>query len=376
MIETPASIHSFQNSLLPLWSVLRLGLLRPLSGILHQQSSTYWGSNFSLGFQRPAKAKHPVTTLRAKGFPAAKGCFMRHSNRFRAAVWLFLLLVFHTSEVEAQNARQATVKKSCLWRVVSRDSTVYLLGSVHLLKSGSYPLSDAMERAFGDSSKLVLEVNLDSLDSPDAQQMILAKALLPEGKTLTEILSPATYQAVQQKVEALGLDIEALKRMKPWFLSLSLVAMKMQQLGYNAQHGVDRHFFERARKAKKDVLGLETADFQLNLLDSLPAKAQEESLLQTMKELDQFETEFEEIMSAWAAGQEKQLNDLLLASFKEYPDIYEKLILERNRNWLPKIESHLQGGNKTLVVVGAAHLVGHDGVVELLKQKGYSVEQL
>jgi uncharacterized protein len=139
---------------------------------------------------------------------------------------------------------------------------------------------------------------------------------------------------------------------------------------------VDRHFFERARKAKKDVLWLETADFQLNLLDSLPAKTQEESLLQTLKELDQFETEFEQIMRAWATGQEKQLNDLLLASFKEYPDIYAKLISERNRSWLPKIEGHFQGGNKTLIVVGAAHLVGPDGVVELLKKKGYSVEQL
>jgi uncharacterized protein len=300
---------------------------------------------------------------------------MRHRNRFHGTVWLLLLLVFSGSETTAQNARQA-VKKSCLWKAVSRDSTVYLLGSVHLLKPDIYPLSEAMEQAFVDSSKLVLEVNLDSLNSPDAQRIVLAKALLPAGKTLTEILSPATYQAVRQKVEALGLDIEALKRMKPWFLSLSLVTLKMQQLGYEAQHGVDRHFFERAKKMKKDVLGLETADFQLNLLDSLPAKTQEESLLQTLKELDQFETEFEQIMHAWATGQEKQLSNLLLESFKEYPDIYAKLISERNRNWLPKIESHLQGGIKTLVVVGAAHLVGRDGVVELLKQKGYSVEQL
>ena len=298
-----------------------------------------------------------------------------HHSRFHRAGWLLLLLFFTTSESAAQNVIQAPVK-SCLWKVVSKDSTIYLLGSVHLLKSDAYPLGQVIEQAFGDSTKLVLEVNLDSLNSPDAQQMMLTKALLPEGKTLNETLSPATYQAVQQKVEALGLDIEALKRMKPWFLSLSLVAMKMQQLGYDAQHGVDRHFFDRARKAKKEVLGLETADFQLNLLDSLSAKTQEESLLQTLKELDQFETDFEQVVRAWAAGQEKQLDSLLLESFKEYPDIYAKLISERNRNWLPKIESHFRDGNKTLVVVGAAHLVGRDGVVELLKQKGYSVEQL
>ena len=122
------------------------------------------------------------------------------------------------------------------------------------------------------------------------------------------------------------------------------------------------------RKANKEVLGLETAEFQIDLLDGLPAKTQEESLLQTLKELDQFEAEFEQLVRAWASGQEKQLDNLLLQSFKEYPDVYAKLISERNRNWLPKIESHLQGGNKTLVVVGAAHLVGRDGVVELLKQ--------
>ena len=159
---------------------------------------------------------------------------MRHKNRFHGTVWLLLLLLVRSVQVAGQNAGQAPVK-SCLWRVVSKDSTVYLLGSVHLLKSDAYPLSQAIEQAFVNSTKLVLEVNLDSLNSPDAQQMVLAKALLPGGKTLSETLSPATYQAVQQKVEAMGLNIEALKRMKPWFLSLSLVAMKMQQLGYDAR---------------------------------------------------------------------------------------------------------------------------------------------
>jgi uncharacterized protein YbaP (TraB family) len=300
---------------------------------------------------------------------------MHQLSRFHRAAWLLLLLFLRTAEIGAQNASPAPGKSS-LWKVVSKNSTVYLLGSVHLLKSNAYPLSQAIEQAFHESNRLVLEVNMDSLNSPDSQQMVLSKALLPEGKTLDQILSPATVQAVREKVETLGLDIEALKRMKPWFLSLSLVAMKMQQLGYDAQHGVDRHFFDRARKAKKEVLGLETAEFQISLLDSLPAKTQEESLLQTLKELDQFEKEFDQIVRAWAAGEEKQLDRLLLESFKEYPDVYAKLINERNQNWLPKIEGYFVSGSKTLIVVGAAHLVGRDGLVQILKQKGYSLEQL
>jgi uncharacterized protein YbaP (TraB family) len=301
---------------------------------------------------------------------------MHDSTKSHRLAWLFfLLLLFRTSDVAAQNASQAPVK-SCLWKVVSKESTVYLLGSVHLLKPDAYPLSRTIEQAFDDATRIALEVNMDSLDSPDAQRMIMTKALLPEGNKLNDVVSPATYRVVQQKVQALGLDIQVLTRMKPWFLSLSLVAMKMQQLGYDPQHGVDRHYFERARKAKKEVLGLETAEFQIDLLDSLSGKAQEESLLQTIKELDQVETEFEQIVSAWAAGQEKQLSETLLKSFKEYPDIYAKLITERNRNWLPKIESFFRNGHKTLVIVGAAHLVGREGVLDLLRQKGYSIEQL
>lgn len=301
---------------------------------------------------------------------------MRDSSRSHRSAWLLLLLLlFRTSEIAAQNASKAPAK-SCLWKVVSKESTVYLLGSVHLLKPDAYPLSRAIEQAFDDATQIALEVNMDSLDSPDAQRMIMTKALLPDGKTLNDVVSPATYRVVQQKVQALGLDIQVLRRMKPWFLSLSLVAMKMQQLGYAPQHGVDRHYFERARKSKKEVFGLETAEFQIDLLDSLSGKAQEESLLQTIEELDQVETEFEQIVGAWAAGQEKQLSETLLKSFKEYPDIYAKLITERNRNWLPKIENFFRAGQKTLVIVGAAHLVGREGVLDLLRQKGYSIEQL
>src|SRR5262245_36116149 len=159
-----------------------------------------------------------------------KGCFAYHTNTLHRTGWLLVLLLFHPFEIAAQKASQAPAK-SCLWKVVSKDSTLYLLGSVHLLKSDAYPLSQAIEQAFNESTKLVLEVNLDSLDSSHVQQLILAKSLLPEGKTLDLILSPSTYQALQQKVKGLGLDIEILKRMKPWFLSISLVATKMQQLG-------------------------------------------------------------------------------------------------------------------------------------------------
>ena len=128
----------------------------------------------------------------------------------RACTALALVVIFCA---ESRSGEEAP--KTFMWKATSPTNTVYLLGSVHLLKSDAYPLSPAIEQAFGNSTKLVLEVNLDSLNSPDAQHMVLSKALLPEGKTLNEILSPAAYQAVRQKVDSMGLNFEALKRMKP-----------------------------------------------------------------------------------------------------------------------------------------------------------------
>lgn len=300
---------------------------------------------------------------------------MRVTARLSCRIsWLFLLFLVCGREAIAQTVQRAPAKNS-LWRITTNKSTLYLLGSIHMMKPDVFPLSDAIEEAFRSSARLVLEVNLDGLNSPDAQQAMLAKGLLPEGKRLGQVLSPETYRQVQQKVEALQLNIGAISRMKPWFLSLALAAMKMQQLGYNPENGVDRYFFGKAINAKKPVVGLETADFQISLLDSLPAKTQEEALLQTLNELDQFEKEIEQVVRAWKAGREKELESLLLESFKEYPEVYAKIVTDRNRNWLAALESHLRGEGSTFVVVGAAHLVGRDGVVELLRKRGYSVEQ-
>lgn len=293
----------------------------------------------------------------------------------RIAVLVFLILFPWRAAAFWAQAPSPVPAKSCLWKISSKQGTLYLLGSIHLLKKEAYPLNKAIENAFSNAERLVLEVNLEEMNSQDAQRLLLSKGLLAGGRTLQQSLSKESFALVNEKLETLGLPLEAVQRLKPWFLMLTLAVTKLQQLGYDPTHGIDRYFYEKAKLQSKEVLGLESAEFQIDLLDGLPVRTQEAALLQTLKEMEVMEKEFDQIVRAWAAGDTKGLEDSLLQSFQEYPEVYEKILTARNRNWLPKIEELLQQPGNTLVVVGAAHLVGPAGVVQLLRKKGYTVEQ-
>ncbi len=271
---------------------------------------------------------------------------------------------------------QLTKTKNTLWRVSSGKNSVYLLGSLHLLKSDNYPLDDSIDRAFDDSQILVLEVDLRSASDPQTQQMMLAKGMLPEGDSLDKRISNKTYELARAKTAELGLDIAAFKQFKPWFFTMTLARTKFQTLGFNPQYGLDMHFFSKAIQSGKQALGLETFEQQISMLDSLSEINQDELVCQTIKELDTLEQEMDTILKAWSTGDMKLLEETILKSFKEYPTIYKTLITQRNKGWITKIESFLKQKNNYMVVVGAGHLAGNQGLVELLKKKGYSVEQL
>ena len=148
--------------------------------------------------------------------------------------------------------------KNTLWRVSSEKNSVYLLGSLHLLKSDNYPLDNSIDRAFDDSQILVLEVDLSSQTDPKTQHMMLAKGMLPEGDSLDKRISKKTYELARAKTAELGLDIAAFKQFKPWFFTMTLVLTKLQTLGFSPQYGLDLHFFKKATQSGKQVLGLET----------------------------------------------------------------------------------------------------------------------
>jgi uncharacterized protein YbaP (TraB family) len=169
--------------------------------------------------------------------------------------------------------------------------------------------------------------------------------------------------------------MQVLNPMKPWFVALTMMAIKFQQLGLDPNLGVDRYLAARAKDGGKPTSGLETFEFQVTLLDQLSKRDQELMLRETVAEMDQLDQNFNQIVQSWLKGDSASLEALLLASMREYPDLYQKIIVDRNRRWLPQIEKMIEQGEGAMVVVGAAHLVGQDGVIEMLKTRGYRLEQ-
>lgn len=284
---------------------------------------------------------------------------------------LLITAFIATAPLEAQD-------RHTLWQVQSSTNTVYLLGSLHMLKPEHYPLEDALEVAFSDAKHLVTEADLDELESPAVMGSIMLKATYGEGTSLKTALSPESYGLVEQATAdfaALGVNMQVLNGFKPWFVAMTIVGLRLQRLGFNPANGVDRYFYKKAKTARMGLHALETSDFQINLLSTLSDKNQELMLLQTLRDLEVTEQLFGDIYAAWRSGDVSGLDRLLTESFKEYPDVYEKLIVSRNQNWVPQIEAFLEQNENYLVVVGAGHLIGDQSVVRMLELKGHRVTQ-
>jgi uncharacterized protein YbaP (TraB family) len=270
----------------------------------------------------------------------------------------------------------AAASNSFGWKVANGRTAIYLVGSVHMLSKDYYPLNPALETAFNDSDLLVEEADLGEMLSADAQFRVLARGMLPENQSLQRVLSPATYELVNRRVGDLGMPIEVLHRFKPWFLALTLMSVGWQAAGLDPSLGLDRHFYDRAVAEHKQVQGLETTDYQISRFDQMTMEQQDHLLAESITDLDAERSNIRRLTEAWRAGDQPTVEQIVLRSLREDPLMYRQLLVERNRNWLPKLESLLERRGHTIVVVGAAHLVGPDGLIALLKAKGYTIEQL
>ncbi len=266
--------------------------------------------------------------------------------------------------------------RSFIWKVSNARGSVYLAGSVHLLTPDYYPLAPAFQTAFDNSELLVEELDMGEMMSSESQMKMLTLGMLPAGQTLDRVVSRETYLAVTQKFAELGMPVEPMKQFKPWLLALTLQALEWQKAGFDADLGVDKHLYDLARQANKPVQGLETIAFQISRFNEMPAPLQDRMLSETLKELETTKTSFLTIADAWKSGDVRAVEEIVLADLKSEPDMYQRLLVERNRTWLPQIEALFARPHPSLIMVGAAHLVGSDGLLEMLKAKGYTLEQM
>jgi uncharacterized protein YbaP (TraB family) len=295
---------------------------------------------------------------------------MTHTSRpsLRRLAVIFALALLATAE-----AAQA---KTFAWKATGKGGTIYLMGSIHVMSESFYPLNPALEAAFKDSDLLVEEVDLAEMLDPMAQMNILTRGMLPSSQSLDKVLSPATLALVQKATGDLGTAGGPLMRFKPWMLAITLQGMELMKAGFDPALGLDQHFYDQAKAEAKPVQGLETVEYQISRFDTMTMEQQDRMLAETLKELATETATVNKLGDAWKAGDVPAIERIALADLKSDPLMYQRLLVERNKNWMPKIEALFARKGHALVVVGAAHLVGPDGLIAMLKAKGYTVEQL
>ena len=278
--------------------------------------------------------------------------------------------------------QQQKAGNSFLWKVTSADGehTAYMLGSIHVARPDFYPLAPEIEKAFEESKVLAVEVDTTKVDQAALQGVMLAKGMYQDGSSLADNVGAETLKAFRAYCQKSGLPAEALEKFRPWAVAITIAMMEMQKLGFQPTLGIDHHFITKAHEAKKTVVELETAEAQIGLLSGFGKELEDKFLLQTLVGLDELDDLLTKGAAAWKAGDTKTLKEELMDKpLREAPEtkpVMVKLFDERNEKMAEKVEGFLKGDDLHFVVVGAGHMLGDKGLVKLLEDKGYTVEQV
>jgi uncharacterized protein len=265
---------------------------------------------------------------------------------------------------------------SPVWAIRGAHNTVYLAGSIHLLPTQDSTLPGAFDRAYSDSARLVMELDLGKIDPAAAGGWIATHGALAPGVSLRAALGEERYARVSAAATELGVSAPMLDGQAPWVIAIELADLEYVHLGYDPEQGVEEQLVRRAQADHKPTAGLETLDEELGGLEALPRPEQLRMLDQTLSELKESPAELAEVLDAWRRGDATQLAALLSREFRSFPALYRPLVTARNERWLPQLEQMLKGNENSLVVVGSLHLVGDGGLLEMLRKDGYTAQQL
>lgn len=265
---------------------------------------------------------------------------------------------------------------SPVWAIHGDHNTVYLAGSVHLLKANDSRLPAAFDRAYGGSKALVMELDVSKVDQMQAAGWMLEHGMLKEGTSLRATIGEDRYRRVSAEAERLGVPMEAADMLQPWALGLQLLEMQYMQLGFDPQQGVEQQLQHRAQTDGKPISGLETMEEQLGVLQTMSYSDQARFLDMVVTEMHDVESETNSVVNAWRTGDAAKLSALLSDEYKSFPALYRVLVTDRNKRWVPQIEKLLHGSQDYFVIVGALHLVGDGGLLELMRRDGYKPESV
>jgi uncharacterized protein YbaP (TraB family) len=278
----------------------------------------------------------------------------------------------------AQNAAVTPAKKALFWKATSDSTITYLLGSIHLGSKDMYPLPKEVEDAFESSTALVVEVDINHLDRQKMHSLAMEKALYAGDDVLWNHVSAETRKRVEQFCEKYGIPTAGLAELKPWAVAIAAPVILMMKNGMDPHLGMDKYFLEKAGKAqdKKRVVEIESAEWQIKLLSGFSDELQEQCLAAVMEQADKMQDTVKRIQELWLSGDAEGLDRLTGETLRGPEQVTRALLQDRNPHMADVVERFLRGKEQAFVVVGAAHLVGKDGVVRILEKRGYKVEQV
>jgi len=263
-----------------------------------------------------------------------------------------------------------------MWMAEGTSNRVYLLGSVHLLRAQDHPLPRIIDDVYDEAETLYMELDMDDLDPLLMQSTINRLGMLDEGTSLQDVMGDELYAEAKARAAELELPLDMLERTEPWLAAITVEQLALARIGFNPSYGVEMHLLKKASSDGKEILGFESVEQQLAYLDGLSLDAQRDLLMQTLAESAAIQDLMDDLILAWRSGDIDYLERTLLEDVSGYPELYDTIVASRNRLWVDTIDALLEQREDYLVVVGALHLVGGDGVPQLLEQRGVRITQM
>ncbi len=262
-----------------------------------------------------------------------------------------------------------------LWVIKDQDSTIYLFGTVHVLKPATQWRSPRIDQALKASDDLVIEVL--GADDPAVMQPLVMQYGLDRATPLSQKLSAKDLKRAQGLAQAAGMPPQAMEVMRPWLASISLAMLPVIKAGYDPRSGVEQVVSAEMKAAGKPASSLETAEQQIRFFADMSTKTEVEMLRATLDDAEAGPAKIDSMVAAWAAGDTAALEEQFITEMKtNYAEVYGVLLTDRNRDWARQLKTKLAGSGVSFVAVGAGHLVGADSLQAQLATLGVQTERV
>lgn len=291
------------------------------------------------------------------------------ANGRRQPAWLCLLTLLCAVTSHADHPVS-------MWEVDGGNNRVFLLGSVHLLRAADHPIPPVIYGAYEEAETLIMEMDMDDVDMIEAQALITELGLIQDGSTLRELMGAGAWSEAEELATRANIPLAMLASSKPWLAAITVEQLMLTRIGFDPSYGIESHMADRAAGDEKEILGLETVRQQLEFLDNMSLDSQRSLLLQSLEESIDLEAIMDELVDAWRHGDLEFLEHNMLKQIREHQELYDTIVVERNHDWVLQIEELLGTRDDYLVIVGALHLIGDQGLPALLSGRGHDVAQM